>query len=221
LNRFDKVFNDGTFKEPEVIDVINFYRETVEPNRYSRTTDFTMKEIQGIAHDNPAKFHGRFHVKTMLGEKSIVNYGLFDHYQDPNFFGKYYLFSDVSQVQNPFAIQCSNGIEWFLNVQSQAKKINHELNGQAYDVGQLIEDIDSNTYLLFGTPSRKFNQLQQKEITEQIALSIKNDVYSLAIVYKEQEDHFAKMGLMIKPINEDLTLVGKDAELINKVMSFI
>jgi hypothetical protein len=219
---------EGTFQEAQVTDVINFYRETVEHNRYSRTTDFTMKEIQGIAHDNPAKFHGRFHVKTMLvdnrvmpGEKQIVNYGVFDHTQDPYFFGKYYLFSDVSKVQNPFAISCSNGVEWFINIQSQKKKINHELNGQAYDVGQLIEGIDEGTYLFFGTPSRKFNEIQQQEIAKQIVLSIGNSVYSLAIVYKEQEREFSNAGLVIKSINEDLTLIGIDTELVEKVYLFI
>jgi hypothetical protein len=210
---------EGTFKESEVIDVINFYRETVEPNRYSRTTDFTMKEIQGINHDNPAKFRGRFHVKTKSGEKSTVNYGLFDHYQDPYFFAKYYLFSDVSKVHNPFAIACSNGVEWFIKIQSQTKKINHELNGQAYDLGQLIYDIQKDTYLFFGTPSRKFNEMQQKEIAEQIRLSIENNVYQLALVYSEKLPLFS--NLVAKKINDELVLVGKNAELIEKVIKFI
>lgn len=212
---------EGLFKEEQVLEVINFYRETVEPNRYSRTTDFTMKEIQGIEHDNPAKFHGRFHVKTMLGEKSIVNYGKFEHYQDPYFFGKYFLFSDVEQVKNPFAISCSNGIEWFVKIQSQEKKINHELNGQAYDLSQLINGIQIETYLLFGTPSRKFNKEQQKEIAEQIALSLRNAVYQLAIVYKEQEGQFSNSDLLIKEINNDLILVGKENDLLEKVIKFM
>jgi hypothetical protein len=210
---------EGSFKESEVIDVINFYRETVEHNRYSRTTDFTMKEIQGINHDNPAKFHGRFHVKTKNGEKSTVNYGLFEHYQDPYFFGKYYLFSDVSKVKNPFAIACANGIDWFVKIQSQSKKINHELNGQAYDLGEVINGIEKGTYLFFGTPSRKFNEEQQKEIAEQIKLSIENDVYHLALIYKEQKNKFSSLNY--KEINDELLLVGKDLNLIDKFLMIL
>jgi len=212
---------EGEFKEEDVIDVINFYREVVEPNRYSRTTDFTMKEIQGIAHDNPALFRGRFHVKTQHGEKSEVNYGNFNHIQDSKFFSKYYLFSDVSNVQNPFAVECSNGIEWFIKIQSQSKKINHELNGQAYDLGQLIKGINLRTYLFFGTPSRKFTVEQQNEIAKQIVLSIQNSVYSLAIVYKEQEFKFTQIGLITQSINKDLILVGNNSYLIEKVHKFM
>jgi Protein of unknown function (DUF1152) len=203
----------GSFIESDVLDVINFYRKTVEPNRYSRTTDFTMKEIQKIPHDNPAKFRGRFHVKTHKEEKSQVNYGFFEHYQDPDFFGKYYLFADVSKVQNPFAVACSNGIEWFIKIQSQANKINHELNGQAYD----LKDMGFQGQLLFfGTPSRKFNADQQKDIAIQISTSIQNDVYNLAFVYKEHAAEFN--DLIVENINDDLLLIGKDKTLIQSLM---
>jgi hypothetical protein len=213
----DKVepFEDS-FHEEDVIEVINFYRQTVEPNRYSRTTDFTMKEIQGIAHDNPAPFRGRFHVKTKNGEKSQVNYGDFQHYQDPYFFGKYYLFTDVSKVQNPFAIACSNGIEWFVNIQSQSKKINHELNGQCYDLSGTLEGVDKGTLMFFGTPSRKFNENQQKEIAQQIALSIENGVYNLALVYKEQQEQFSNNKMNIRYINDEFMLVAKNTLLSNE-----
>lgn len=207
---------EGSFREEDVIDVINFYRQIVEPNRYSRTTDFTMKEIQGIGHDNPAQFRGRFHVKTKTGEKAQVNYGVFEHYQDPYFFGKYYLFSDVSKVQNPFAIACSNGIEWFVKIQNQSKKINHELNGQCYDLSGILEGVDKGTLMFFGTPSRKFNNVQQKEIAEQIASSIENDVYNIALVYKEQQEQFNNNKMNIRYINDDFIIVAKNTLLSNE-----
>lgn len=206
---------EGTFYEEDVKDVINFYRETVEPNRYSRTTDFTMREIQGIEHDNPAQFRGRFHVKTKSNEQSIVNYGTFEHYQDKKYFSKYYLFTDIDEVNNPFAISCFNGLEWFVNIQNQKDKINHELNGQSYNLKGIISFIENDVSLFFGTPSRKFNTVQQEEIAKQISLAVKNNVYDLVLVYEEQLPHFH--GLSNKKLGNELLLVGKDLQLINKV----
>lgn len=210
-------YYEGTFAQKDVQEVIDFYRNTVEPNRYSRTTDFTMKEIQGIKHDNPAKFRGRFHVKTSLEEKSQVNYGVFEHYQDPYFFAKYYLFTDSSKIKNPFAIACINGIDWFINIQSQKNKINHELNGQSYNLKEIFPELNENKVLFFGTPSRKFNNQQQQEIAQQIALSIQNNVYDLALIYQEQVNQFS--NVFMKEIGQSLVLIGKNESLLNDVHS--
>lgn len=206
---------EGTFNEEDVKDVINFYRETVEPNRYSRTTDFTIREIQGFEHDNPAQFRGRFHVQTNNDEKSNVNYGTFEHYQDKKYFSKYYLFTNIDAVSNPFAISCNNGLEWFVNIQSQKNKINHELNGQSYNLKNIISFIEKDIFLFFGTPSRKFNTIQQEEIAEQISLAVQNNIYDLVLVYEEQLPHFD--GLIYEKVGNELLLVGKDLQLIRKI----
>ena len=176
-----------------------------------------MKEIQGIKHDNPAKFRGRFHVKTSLEEKSQVNYGVFEHYQDPYFFAKYYLFTDSSKIKNSFAIACINGIDWFINIQSQKNKINHELNGQSYNLKEIFPELNENKVLFFGTPSRKFNNQQQQEIAQQIALSIQNNVYDLALIYQEQVNQFS--NVFMKEIGQSLVLIGKNESLLNDVHS--
>ena len=208
----------GQFNQFAVRDVIQFYRDTVEPNRYSRTADFTIREIENKPHDNPAKFRGRFHVKTSPEQSSSVHYGFFEHQQDPEFFGKYYLFGDISKVHNIFSQPCVNGIQWFLNVQNQATKINHELNGQAYsDLGAILKDTDFNgVSLLFGTPSKKFDSPTQAKIASDIYVALQNQVYNVALVYQEQAKELSP-DLCGVNVEQDLTLVGVNKDLITKL----
>lgn len=207
---------EGNFEVKAVQPVIDFYRQTVEPNRYSRTTDFTIREIMGVGHDNPAVFRGRFHVKEKEGEKAKIHYGVFEHTQDPQFFAKYYIFNNIDNVFNRFSQPCNNGLEWFLHVQDSDTKINHELNGQAYSLDQIFNDeIVKDKVLFFGTPSRKFNAQQQKEIAEQIYNAIINSVYHVALIYKEQLNE--KSTMHYKIINDSLVLIGQDQSLMDYV----
>lgn len=222
---------EGQFNKEDVKPVIDFYRQTVEPNRRSRTTDFTIREIEETGHDNPSSFRGRFHVKVSKDEKAKIHYGVFNHIQDSYYFKKYYLFTDVSHVNNRFAIKCKSGIEWFLKVQKEDTKINHELNGQSYSLDMLFAQysIYHGKTLFFGTPSRKFNDVQQKEIFQQVFTAVKNQVYSMAFIYSEnidihhvevfEHDEFKllidnKTGLYIMPINRDICIIGNDIELM-------
>lgn len=209
----------GQFDKVVVKEVIDFYRDVVEKNRYSRTTDFTIQEIEGSNHDNPSIFRGRFHVQEKLNEKPHVHYGIFTHIQDPSFFGKYYLFTNIDNVQNPFAIACHNGVEWFIHVQNNMTKINHELNGQSYgDIAKVLGlNNKKQSSLLFGTPSRKFNKQLQAVIAQQIVNSIKNDIYDSAIIYTEQWDIIKDSTLYTEYLNNDLVLIGKDKELLNMI----
>lgn len=209
LNKLPDYY-EGSFDKNYISSVIDFYRSTVEPNRYSRTADFTIREIEGIGHDNPAIFRGRFHVKT--NEGSNVHYGIFNHTQDTKYFGKYYLFDDIENVNNPFAVSCSNGIEWFISVQNQNDKVNHELNGQAYmNLDQIlnVEELN-NKSLLFGTPSRKFNQEQQATIAKEIIVAIENEIYDFAMIYRQQQQHLENDRLYSIELNDNLTLIGKN-----------
>lgn len=222
---------EGEFSSETVKPVIDFYRQTVEPNRYSRTTDFTIREIEDTGHDNPAIFRGRFHVKVSKNEKANIHYGVFNHYQDSYYFKKYYVFTDISHITNRFAIKCDSGIEWFLKVQKEDSKINHELNGQSYNLDILFDEysIYHGKTLFFGTPSRKFNEDQQKEIAEEVFTAVKNQVYDMAFIYSENIDvnHVEvfehaefkllidnKTGLYIMPINRDICIIGNDVELM-------
>lgn len=206
---------DYSFNENDIKDFISFYREIVEKNRYSRTTDYTILEILNKKHDNPSKFRGRFHTIVSENEKKVY-YANFMHEQSEEFYGKYYLFENIDHIENTYSKKCNNGIEWFLNVQNKKDKINHELNGQSYnDIGNILKyDSLKNISLFFGTPSRKFNQSDQINILKDINISIKNNFYDMAIIYNENLD-FIDKSLNLLKINDDLLLIGKNKEIMN------
>lgn len=197
-----------SFDKNDISPFITFYRDIVEKNRYSRTTDYTLLEITDTGHENPSNFRGRFHVKIHPTEKSQVYYGVFSHYQSEEFFGKFYLFENIDLVNNLYSKKCHNGIEWFIQVQTQKNKINHELNGQSYNNIGLIFNNKSlnNKSLFFGTPSRKFNENQQIDIAKDISKSILYGIYNYAIIYKDYK-HLMDNHLYVEDINDDLTLV--------------
>lgn len=213
LNRIpDRI--EGTFDAQCLKDIFSFYRKNIEPNRHSRTADFTIKEIDGSGHDNPALFRGRFHVQVSKQEKPTVHYGDYQHEQDPYFYGKYYLFSDLSQVSNPYAFACSSGISWFARVQNDKTRVNHELNGQAYmDVGSVLKKPSlDGVSLFFGTPSHRFDDNAQKAIATEVAQSVLNGVYDMAIVYGDMCDLMG--GLVTQPFAVGLLLVGRDKNIM-------
>jgi len=203
-----------SFKKDDVTPFVNFYRNIVEKNRYSRTTDYTIQEICGERHPNPSDFRGRFHLKTSE-EKSDVYYGYFSHLQNESFFGKYYLFKDISKIENVYAEKAENGIKWFLNVQKQDSKINHELNGQSYsNIGKILNsELLDGISLFFATPSRKFNETDQIKIAKGVGKSIENKVYDIALVYNQYVNEITEDVITMK-INNDLTVVSLSMELI-------
>lgn len=209
---------EGEFDNACLNDVFSFYRQHIEPNRYSRTADFTIREIDGTGHDNPAVFHGRFHTQTSVGAPVNVHYGKYMHYQDPRYFGKYYLFSEISRVRNPFAFACSSGISWYLRVQNNRTRINHELNGQAYDdIGVVLkQDSLHGVSLFFGTPSRKFNAQAQYAIYEEVVQAVTNGVYNMAFVYADTDTQVQGLHTII--VADGLALIGKDEKTMAKFL---
>lgn len=198
-----------TFDHDDIKPFIDFYRNVVEKNRYSRTTDYTLLEITGEGHTNPSIFRGRFHTKTEPNKKDTVYYGTFEHYQNESFYGRFYLFKEINHVKNRYSFECSNGIEWFLRVQKESTKINHELNGQAYfDIGSVLNHKEyKNMSLFFGTPSNKFNHEQQMAILNDISHSVLNHVYDFAMIYTSFA-HLVDNNLIVQKINDDLTLIS-------------
>lgn len=202
-----------SFNKDDIAPFVTFYRNIVGKNRYSRTTDYTLLEITEQQHDNPSNFRGRFHVKTHPIDKSQVYYGNFSHEQDEKFFGKFYLFTNIDMVDNLYSQESNNGIEWFLKVQSESDKINHELNGQSYtDIGKILnEKTLHNKSLFFGTPSRKFNEQQQIEIAKDISKSILYGIYDYAIIYQSYKDYMDN-HLYVDNITKDLSIVCSTLE---------
>jgi hypothetical protein len=183
-----KEYHVGEFDGSVLQDVEVFYRTVVEPNRYSRTADFTLRQIgqRHDPHDNPAKFSARFHTRPSAGS-SRSHQGFFAHPFDPSYYGRYYVFDRIDGVRNPFALSCSHGVDWFLKIQCVALRINHELQGQAYrDVRSVlgIPTSDGPLSLYFGTPSRKFPSEVTKRIVEDVVQSVRNRVYDMAFVYR-------------------------------------
>lgn len=201
------------FNKKNISEFIDFYYGIVEKDRYSRTTDFTIKEILEEPHENPTLFRGRFHTKLNKNEKSKIYYGNFNHFQDKKFFGRYYLFKDISLINNNYSHKSRNGLEWFLKVQTQKTKINHELNGQTYNLEKIInsKNFDKET-LFFGTPSRKFNKNQQIEIIKDINDMLINKVVDYAIVYKEYIEYLSDNIKKIE-LKNDLILISKNEKI--------
>ena len=202
-----------SFNKEDIAPFVSFYRSVVEKNRYSRTTDYTLLEITEVGHDNPSNFRGRFHVKTHPTEKSNVYYGVFSHYQNPDYFGKFYLFKNIEYVTNLYSNKAANGLEWFMNVQTESNKINHELNGQSYsNLGETLDNaLLNNKSLFFGTPSRKFNPEQQVEIAKDISKSVLYGIYTYAIIYQSYKD-LMDSHLYVENINSDLAIVSSTLE---------
>lgn len=201
------------FNKKNISEFVDFYYGIVEKDRYSRTTDFTIKEILEEPHENPTLFRGRFHTKPNKNEKSKIYYGNFNHFQDKKFFGRYYLFKDISLINNNYSHKSRNGLEWFLKVQTQKTKINHELNGQTYNLEKIInsKNFDKET-LFFGTPSRKFNKNQQIEIIKDINDMLINKVVDYAIVYKEYIKYLSDNIKKIE-LKNDLILISKNEKI--------
>jgi hypothetical protein len=211
-------FYTGKFDPTLAVDVERFYRETVEPSRYSPTADFTLREI---LHPSPhLPYRARFHTRPTK-EKSACYYGYFDHTFDSEHFGRYYLFDDFNCVCNPFAIRCANGIEWFFKIQQIAQRINHELLGQAYiDIGPMLglEANSSKCSLYFGTPSRQFALADRRRIVADTLSSVRNGVYDLALVYGEDlQGH--ELRFQMQSIGPALVVLGltPDASLVPRL----
>jgi hypothetical protein len=214
---------EGTFEADALGDVIRLYRDKVEPNRYSRTADFTIRQILGEQFPNPTPYRARFHVKTKEGfARAFMGY--FEHYQSPEFFGKYFLFSDLQQVSNPYAFACSNGLEWFVKVQKRATMINHELNGQSYsDIGALIgDDSFRGKSLFFGTMSRKFEKEDQDSAEVETMTAVEHGIYDVAIEYRpDLLLPFQFNSVHFVTLNDDLMISSKDPALLDRLISII
>lgn len=197
------------FNQSDVSQFIDFYRNVVEKNRYSRTTDYTINEICGISHENPSLFRGRFHIQTEKNNKPLTYYGNFNHEQNPEYFGKYYLFKDIDNINNFYSRGVKSGIDWFVNVQLESSKINHELNGQSYkDLSIVLKNKSfENLSLFFCTPSRKFNEDTQKLIVNHVSDSIINSVYDFAFIYKSYTP-LLKSGVSYINFNDDLAIIS-------------
>jgi hypothetical protein len=184
-------YKEKTFDINTVKPYIDFYKNQIEPKRYSRTADYSIKELdKNTYHSNPSVFRARFNI---MGEKF---YGNFSHLQDEKFYGKYYSFNDVSQVNNVFCIECNSSLEWYLKLNEvSTDKLNHELNGQ------IIGDI------YFGTPSDRFTDDQQIEILKLIIDYIKLNNLS-AYVWNEYLNQIdIDNCLKIEKINNLISLV--------------
>lgn len=174
------------------------YRKHVEPNRYSRTTDFTLKEITGEHHENPSKFRCRLHVKNSL-ESTDKFYAYFEHHHDPVYYGKYYLFSSLEFVNNRFCTHCANSLDWILQVHRYPEKVNHELCGQ-YEDG-----------IYYCLPSYRFTQEQRDQIVDKALKAVAQGFYENAVFYKEDLKEKSLTSFEIKDLNSNLSFVLKSA----------
>jgi hypothetical protein len=209
-------YHVGDFDGTVLRDVERFYRDIVEPNRYSRTADFTLRQIRqrDNPHENPARFRARFHTRP-TAEESRSYLGIFLQSFEPSYYGRYYLFDRLDGVRNPFAVACSHGVEWFLRIQKVASRINHEIQGQAYaDVRSILglPACSSCQSLYLGTPSRKFPRDVTERIIQDVIQSLRNRVYNTALVYRgdlQGQDH---SDLSNAPVGDELVILARDLD---------
>lgn len=196
---------EGKFDPATIAPIEDFYRRWVEPNRVSRTANFTLRSIHG-EHIEPTLFRARFYTHPSASIERRY-YGEFLHHFDPAFAGCYYLFDSLEGVANPFEKSCSSGLDWFLQIQGIGRAVNHELNGQSY---RLTDSRESNpkTSLYFGTPSHRFATDVRREIMADIAASIGNGVFDAALIYRSDASLADWSGLSVKPIDGTLALVA-------------
>ena len=157
-------------------DFERFYRDEVEPNRYSRTADFTLREIRAAdPHADIENYRVRLHTRP-TPERRRAYTGAFTHRFDPEHYGRYYLFDRLSGIRNPFCVACTNAEEWFVQVSSAADRVHHEL------VGQTVRDTDGRT-VNFATTSRKFPEPDREKILRDTLSALRTGVYDAAYIY--------------------------------------
>ncbi|EKE27695.1 MAG: hypothetical protein ACD_3C00169G0005 [uncultured bacterium (gcode 4)] len=207
------------FKTDSIIKIADFYREYVECVRYSRTADYTIREITWEWHSNPASFRARFHVTRQKWSPSEKYYWYFLQQFDEKYYGSYYLFDDLTWIENPYAIECGNGIEWFLKIQDTRTKVNCELNGQAYmDISKIlrVENL-SGVSLFFWTPSHKFDSDSRAKIVDDVIESIRNKVYDYAFVFSD--DIMNHTNLESEKITDHIRIIWSNPKMMAEIIS--
>ena len=158
-------------------DVEQFYRETVEPRRYSRTADFTLRQIRGTAMHAPEEdYRVRLHTRPSSTRRRSYT-GSFRHRFDPIHYGRFYLFDDIDSVQNPFCVPCESAVEWFTQISDRATRVHHELVGQAV--------LTPEGMVNFATTSRKFPESDRAKVLTDTVSALRSGVYPAAYVYRD------------------------------------
>jgi hypothetical protein len=166
--------------DPDIApDVERFYREEVEPRRYSRTADFTLRQIRGVERDMHAPAEGyRVRLHTRPSPKKRRSYtGAFLHEFDPAHYGRFYLFDRPEGIENPFCVPCGSALEWFTKASDGATRVHHELVGQAVPTPVGLVN--------FATTSRKFPESDRQKVLGDTAAALRSGVYAAAFVYRE------------------------------------
>lgn len=200
LESLDEVHQGTIVPSQGVNKIIQFYNDIIAPNRQSRTAALTIRSIQGFPiHRFTHQFRNRFYTQPLAGD-SRAHYAYFDHVLDEEHTAKYYLFDRVWDLRSPYAISTENSVDWFKAVQEIDTKICHELNGQA-----ALYYGASKVY--FGTPPRRFEGEQRKQIMGEIVESIYNRVYPYVYVYPEDIEGVNLDGFRLEHQGK-LVLVG-------------
>jgi hypothetical protein len=212
----------GTMAPGAVADIEAFHRRVVEPMRYSRTADFSFREIMGQGHPNPAGFRARFHVASPSGP--IVHYGNFEQSFDESLYGKYALFSSLDGVGNRFEARCGDSLAWLMAASDKRDKANHELCGQAYmDLGATPgwSELDGES-LFICAPSRKFDAQSSELIVSESLDAMGAGLYGMCVFWNEPwiESAAKTRGHAWRGLGDHLAAAGpsEKIELLGKRM---
>jgi len=169
-------------------DVERFYRDEVEPRRYSRTADFTLREIRGTDMHAPVEdYRVRLHTRPSLSRRRSYT-GAFRHEFDPAHYGRFYLFDRLAGIQNPFCVPCTNATEWFLQISDGATRVHHELVGQAVATQAGLVN--------FATTSRWFSEEDRQRVLADTVAAVRCGVYAGAYVWREDWVESVAAGLI-------------------------
>lgn len=203
-------YDSGILDAATIAPVDTFQRTIVQPNRHSRTADFTLRSIhEDPTLDSPVVFKARFHTMPSTGNLKTYHAD-FSHQIDRDLARRYYLFDDISGVNNPYSLPCENSIEWFLKIQDQNIRLGHELNGQSYSNTEevLKMAVGARAHSMnFGTPSRRFGTVDRAAIMADTLASLQNGVYDTALVFNSDLSMPLPAGIDREQIGAHLSLL--------------
>lgn len=195
-------YEDCRFDADVAPDVERFYRDVIEPNRYSRTADFTFREIRGGAdlHAEAEGYRVRFHTRPEPKRRRSYT-GAFEHPFDPTHYGRYLLFDRLDGVRNPFCVPCRSGLEWVRRTCDNPDRVHHEA------VGLTLPDGEGHAVNV-ALASRKFSEPDRAAIFADTVSALRTGVYGAALVYREDLPASVPQGIGVRAVGEYLALLS-------------
>jgi hypothetical protein len=157
------------------------------------------------------KHTARFHTNPAPGAvKTYIEE--FEQPMAPELAGRYFLFSKIDKVTNPFDMECSSSLEWFLKTQTAIAKCNNEMNGQSLmdiRVPLGLPLAGNPTSLFFATPSFRFAGEVRASILGDSLSSVREGCFDAALFYTDDLRGLSTDGLQAEAVSPNFSIVAK------------